>query len=125
MKLLLPILLLSFSTYVLAQVPSTPGKKLKDALSLTTQQYDELRHLTETYRQQVKSIQDNRQLPDTQKQARLGNVQQTYEAKVKRLLNSRQYEQFLEWNAKRQAQVQRMQHWQDRQLPGRTSPGKT
>ncbi|KAA2241606.1 hypothetical protein F0L74_17095 [Chitinophaga agrisoli] len=125
MKLLLSILLLSFSTHMLAQAPPMPGKKLKEALSLTAQQYNELHRLTATYRQQIKDIQGNGQLTDTPQLAQLKGLQQTYDAKVKGLLNGPQYEQFLQWTAKRQAQVQRVQQLQDRQLPGRTSPGKT
>jgi len=127
MKLLLPILLLSFSAYAQTQeapLPA-PGKKLKAELSLTDQQYRQLHNYFSDYRQQVKNVDEDRQLPDAQKQAKFKKLEDAYGGKVKHLLSTDQYTQYLQWNAKRQARLQKMQLLQDRQLPGRTSPGKS
>jgi len=102
------------------------NRKIRQELALTAQQSRQLQNIEISYRRQGRSIRRNAALSSAEKDAQLRHLQQTHAERVKALLSATQYVQYRQWTAsKRQEQWLRAQRLQDRQLPGKTTPGKT
>jgi hypothetical protein len=101
------------------------SRKMKQELALTSPQSRQLQSIETSFRRQAKSIRRNETLSSAEKDAQLRRLQQTHAEQVKALLSATQYVQYQQWMIKSQERWQRAQRLQDRQLPGKTTPGKT
>jgi hypothetical protein len=101
------------------------SRRVKQELALTDQQSRQLQDIENSFYRRKKSIRRNTALSSAEKDAQLLHLQQTHANRVKALLSVTQYVQYRQWMAKRQEQWLHAQRLQDRQLPGKTTPGKT
>jgi len=128
---LLPALFIVLSTCSIAFAQDSTvlhhklSRKMKQALALTGPQSRQLQNIETGFRRQAKSIRRNETLSSAEKDAQLHRLQQTHADQVKALLSATQYVQYQQWMVKSQERWQRAQRLQDRQLPGKTTPGKT
>ncbi|HEY8919859.1 MAG TPA: hypothetical protein VIM87_25640 [Chitinophaga sp.] len=128
---LLPALFIILSTCSIAfaqdstVLPHKVSRKMKQELALTGPQSRQLQNIETSFRRQAKSIRRNETLSSAEKDAQLHRLQQTHADQVKALLSATQYVQYQQWMIKSQERWQRAQRLQDRQLPGKTTPGKT
>jgi lipopolysaccharide export LptBFGC system permease protein LptF len=109
----------------LATTREKVGKKIKTELALTDNQSRQLQGINESFHSRAKDLRRNSALSTTQKQEQLSQLQQEHNGKVKALLNTDQYEKYQQWTAKRQERWKALKKMQDRQLPGKTTPGKS
>ena len=99
-------------------------KIIKEELTLTDKQSQQWQTLNKTFQTQAKAILQNNALTPARKQEQFNKAQQDHEKKIKALLTEDQYQKYCQWNAKRQERWKTLKKIEDRQLPGRTSPGK-
>jgi len=101
------------------------SRKMKQELALTGPQSRQLQNIETSFRRQARGIRRDETLSSAEKDAQLRRLQQTHANQIKALLSATQYVQYQQWMAKSQERWQRAQRLQDRQLPGKTTPGKT
>lgn len=100
------------------------GKIIKEALALTDKQSQQWQTLNRAFEAHTKEILQHNALSPAQKQEQFNKAQQDHEQHIKALLTEDQYKKYLQWNAKRLERLRALKRMEDRQLPGRTSPGK-
>ncbi|HEY0608934.1 MAG TPA: hypothetical protein VGD35_04745, partial [Chitinophaga sp.] len=100
------------------------GKIIKEELALTDKQSQQWQALNTAFETRTKEILQNNALDPAQKQELFNKAQQDHEQHIKALLTEDQYQKYLQWNAKRRERLRALKRMEDRQLPGRTAPGK-
>jgi hypothetical protein len=134
MRLITTILaLLITAAAAYGQVPDTlfsgnqhkRGKIIEEELALTDKQSRQWHTLNKAFETQAKEILQNNALSPAQKQEHFNKAQQDHENKIKALLTEDQYHKYLQWNAKRRERWRMLKRMEDRQLPGKTAPGKS
>lgn len=100
-------------------------KIIKAELALTDKQSKQWQTQTEAFQTRAREILQNNALDPAQKQELFVRAQQDHETKVKAILTEDQYQKYRQWNAKRQERWRTLKRIEDRQLPGKTSPGKS
>jgi len=100
------------------------GKIIKEELALTDKQSQQWQTLNTAFEARIKEILQNNALPPAQKQEQFTKAQQDHEQHIKALLTEDQYQKYLQWNARRLERLRALKRMEDRQLPGRTAPGK-
>lgn len=100
------------------------GKIIKEELALTGKQSQQWQTLNKAFEARSQEILQNKALSPAQKQELFNKAQQDHEQHIKALLTEDQYKKYLQWNAKRLERLKALKRMEDRQLPGRTSPGK-
>lgn len=100
------------------------GKIIKEELALTDKQSQQWQTLNTAFETRAKEILHNNALSPAQKQALFNKAQQDHEQHIRALLTEDQYKKHLQWNAKRLERLRTLKRMEDRQLPGKTAPGK-
>jgi hypothetical protein len=100
------------------------GKIIKEELTLTEKQSQQWQTLNTAFEARTKEILQNNALDPAQKQELFTKAQQDHEQHIKALLTEDQYQKYLQWNAKRLERLRALKRMENRQLPGRTAPGK-
>ena len=100
------------------------GKIIKEELALTDKQSQQWQTLNTAFEARIKEILQNNALNPAQKQEHYTKAQQDHEQHIKALLTEDQYQKYLQWNARRLERLRALKRMEDRQLPGRTAPGK-
>lgn len=99
-------------------------KIIRAELALTDKQSRQWQCIDVAFLTRTKQILQNKALSAEQQRAQLSDVQRDYDSRVKALLSAEQYVKYRQWNAKRQERRRTLQRMEDRQLPGKTAPGK-
>gem|GEM_PF-1286156 len=99
-------------------------KIIKAELALTDKQSQQWQTLNTALESSTREILQHNTLTPAQKQELLTKAQQDHEQHIKALLTANQYQQYVQWNAKRLERLRALKRMEDRQLPGRTTPGK-
>lgn len=101
------------------------GKIIREELALTDKQSQQWRTLNQAIEAKAKEILQQNALSPARKQDLFDKAQRDHEQKLKALLTEDQYQKYLQWNTKRRERWRMLKKTEERQLPGKTAPGKS
>jgi Spy/CpxP family protein refolding chaperone len=101
------------------------GKIIQGDLALTDKQSKQLQSIREMFYTRAQKILHNNSLSAQQKQDQLSQLQQERESSIQAVLSKEQYLKYKQWDAKRRERWRRLEKAEERQLPGKTAPGKS
>jgi len=101
------------------------GRKAIASLGLTTDQEQQLKSIREEYKTQAGTIRNNTSLDDAAKKEQLQTLKKGQQEKIKSTLSAVQFEKYQQARNHRMKRMKTLEKQQDRELPGKTSPGKS